>query len=576
MVRQQRESAARMAVLLVIGFVFATTLFATTFSTTSSAATKPAIEHAAKRPAKSLALPGEYLVQTKVPVKDWETAALAHRFRAEVIDRVRSDILLLRVQKPLSSKSTASDEILAQLRENPLTRFAEPNYRLWADQLPDDPELASQWAIRNTGGRDAGNQRGIAGIDIGAEAAWKMHTGSRSVVVAVIDTGVDFSHPDLKAQAWVNTAEKYGEPGVDDDGNGYVDDVNGFNFVAGTGDVSDDVEHGTHCAGIIGASGNNGIGVVGVNWKVSLMAVKFLGKKGSGSTAGAIKSVDYARTNGAMIMNNSWSGGARSELLATAIEDAEKAGILFVASAGNNAVDNDMTETYPSNYDFENVIAVAAADNRGALADFSNYGEKNVDVAAPGVNIVSTLPGNRYGAMSGTSMAGPYVAGIAALMLAQQPNLTYRELKRRLIASSRPLYDLDGKVASAGMVDAGLALAGKSVSSSRLKNPSDFAKTKAMAVSSPHPFGNLAKYTKTIRIPGAKQIALRFQTIDTERNYDRIWFFNGQGESLGGVSGTKPRGWFSPVADGDSITILMNSDITLESYGFDIDAAAYE
>ena len=204
--------------------------------------------------------------------------------------------------------------------------------------------------------------------------------------------------------------------GIDDDGNGYVDDFRGWDFINGDNDPMDDHSHGTHCAGTIGAVGNNGVGVVGVNWEVSLVGLKVFTGGGSTTTEALTEAIQYATTIGVDLTSNSWGGGAESEVLRTAIEDADKAGILFVAAAGNSSSDNDRFPHYPSSYDVDNIIAVASTDTNDQLSSFSSYGKESVDVAAPGTQIYSTIPNDGYGYKSGTSMATPHVAGLVALV----------------------------------------------------------------------------------------------------------------------------------------------------------------
>ncbi|MCB0271271.1 MAG: S8 family serine peptidase, partial [Calditrichaeota bacterium] len=223
--------------------------------------------------------------------------------------------------------------------------------------------------------------------------------------------------------------------GVDDDGNGFVDDWRGWDFANNDNDPFDDNAHGTHCAGIIGAVGNNNRGVSGINWNVSLVGLKFLTGSGSGSTSDAIDAILYAVQMNIPILSNSWGGGGFSQALADAVEAANQAGILFVAAAGNENNNNDSNPNYPSNYTSENVLAVASSDRRDIRSSFSNYGKTTVDLAAPGSDILSTTPNNNYQSFSGTSMATPYAAGTAALVKAQYPNINHIALKYRLMGS---------------------------------------------------------------------------------------------------------------------------------------------
>lgn len=299
-----------------------------------------------------------------------------------------------------------------------------------------DSQYGSQWGLKNTG-RNSGGwwSRGKAGEDINAEKAWTVTKGSRAIKVAVIDTGVDYNHPDLKDQMWTNTAELNGQPGVDDDGNGYVDDIHGYDFQNKDGDPMDDHNHGTHCAGVIGAS-HNSIGIKGVMADVEIVAIKFLSARG-GTTEDAILSVQYAIDVGVDVMSNSWGGGGFSQALKDAIIAANNAGIVFVAAAGNSNSDNDARPTYPTNYEVDNVIAVGSHTGKGTRSSFSNYGAKTVHVMAPGSGILSTVRGGKYANMSGTSMACPHVSGIAGLLLSVEPNLTPAEVRDRMVNTAK-------------------------------------------------------------------------------------------------------------------------------------------
>jgi PKD repeat protein len=280
------------------------------------------------------------------------------------------------------------------------------------------------------------------------------------VVVAVVDSGVRYTHEDLAANMWKNSGEIPGN-GVDDDRNGYIDDIYGIDARTPDSDPLDENGHGTHVAGIIGAAGNNGIGVTGVAWKVQIMACQFLDRTGDGDTSDAIACIGYARANGAQIINASWGGGEYSTALYNAIAAARDAGIIFVAAAGNDARDIDAETSYPASYDLDNMVVVCAINRNGVLdSSYSSYGAVNVDVAAPGGNIYSTWgTGDRgYTYLSGTSMATPYVSGIFALMRQRFPNETYRQLIARLLTSVDVVPSLAGKCATSGRVNLARAL----------------------------------------------------------------------------------------------------------------------
>lgn len=333
----------------------------------------------------------------------------------------------------------------------------EPDFTLSRSLLPNDPSFSQLWGLSNTG-----QSGGVVDADIDAPEAWNVTTGSRSVVIGVIDSGIDVSHPDLAANIWRNPGEIAGN-GIDDDRNGYVDDVSGWDFVSNDNVPQDGDGHGTHVAGTIGAVGNDGRGVAGVNWQVSLLPLKFLSDSGSGSTSAAIAAINYAtalRNRGVNIVatNNSWGGGGFSSSLRDAIRAHGQAGILFVAAAGNESANNDSTPSYPANYAEANVISVAALDRSDQLASFSNFGATTVHVGAPGVAIYSTTPGNRYASYSGTSMASPHVAGIAGLLAAANPQATMAEIRSAILDSAVPIPSLAGRSTTGGRVNAAAAL----------------------------------------------------------------------------------------------------------------------
>lgn len=352
------------------------------------------------------------------------------------------------------SQGMSVEGALAVFQADTRVATAEANYRLLIEGIPNDPRFSSMYGLNNTG-----QTGGTQDADIDAPEAWNISTGTRRTIVAVIDTGVDYNHQDLAANMWRNTGEIAGD-GIDNDGNGYADDIYGYDFANNDANPFDDQGHGTHVAGTIGAAGNNGIGITGVNWNTRIMALKFLGADGSGSTAGAISALNYAVRMGANLSNNSWGGGGSSSLLSQAISNAKNAGHIFVAAAGNSGQNNDVTANYPSNYSFDNVVAVAATDSRDALASFSSYGATTVDIAAPGVGILSTLPGNSYGSYSGTSMATPHVSGAISLIWDQNPTLTYQQVIAKLYSSVDKIAGLTGKVATGGRLNIGNALNG--------------------------------------------------------------------------------------------------------------------
>ena len=338
--------------------------------------------------------------------------------------------------------------VLASLQASKLVVSVEPDGIIRPSQvIPNDPGFNSLHGMNNTG-----QTGGTPGVDINAPEAWDSFTGNGNTIVAVIDTGVDYTHPDLKDNMWVNNGEIPGN-GIDDDKNGYVDDIYGYDFANNDSDPMDDNGHGTHCAGTIGAVANNGVGVAGVNWHAKIMALKIFDSSGSGGSgffSSAIRGIDYAVANGARLSNNSWGGAGTSQALSNAIDRARQANHIFVAAAGNNSSNNDVTPNYPANLPIDNIVAVAAIDHNGNIADFSNRGVQTVDIGAPGVNILSCLPGGGYQYLDGTSMATPHVTGALSLLLDKYPALTYKQAIDMLYSSATISPKLQAVVGGGG------------------------------------------------------------------------------------------------------------------------------
>ncbi len=395
-------------------------------------------------------VPGRILVKLEDGVPDRALENLNQRNDA----RVEEHLPGIRVSVVDLPRDLPVREAISRYESSPGVEYAEPDFLLFAEATPDDSGYGKLYDLNNTG-----QTGGTPDADVDAPEAWDTTTGDPNTAVAVIDTGVDISHPDLDGNLWTNQEEASGIEYVDDDLNGYMDDVHGWDFYHGDAtvyDAADGDEHGTHVAGTIAAEGNNGIGVTGVSWEASIMPLKFLGPNG-GSISGAVKAIDYAVAEGATISNNSYGcGGSKcySKTLKAAIDRVDSAGHLFVAAAGNDGTDNDATPHYPSGYDSPNVIAVAATNDTDGLASFSNHGGSSVDLGAPGVGILSTLPGGKYGAFSGTSMATPHVAGVAALVKSQAPMADDGELKARILQYAEPKASLEGKTATGGRLNA--------------------------------------------------------------------------------------------------------------------------
>lgn len=514
------------------------------------------------------AVPGEYVVRLKPQAMGIQSVnALSQSLGAYVKSSIPSHNIVV-VKRPVFETTYSAVKSLAN---NPLVDVAEPNYIYKINKTPNDPMFGQLWGMSNAGQKDSEGHAGVAGVDIGVEKAWDIETGSEKMVVAVIDTGIDFNHPDLKDNLWTNEAEAKGKPGVDDDGNGVIDDIHGFNAITGNGNAMDDQGHGSHCAGTIGAKGNDGKGIVGVNWNVKLMAVKFLDANGSGSLEDAIKAIDYATKMGAKVMSNSWGGGSFSQTLFDSIKATETAGALFIAAAGNDGSNNDSAEAYPANYNTSNMISVAAIDNAGARANFSNYGKNKVHLAAPGVNIYSST-GGKYDSWSGTSMATPHVSGVAALVWSHEQNMDAVAIKQRLLSTVKPLASLRGKVKTGGMVNAYNALVNKNPEA----DPNDPAnwQTKDVNYSSPHPYEKNSDIRFEIKVPGAKEIALYFEKFDTEGIYDTMELYAGNGARVEILSGNNDE-TFSSVIPGDTVKVVFKSDGSVEKDGWKISKVAY-
>jgi len=367
-----------------------------------------------------------------------------------------------------------TEQAIEKMKQDPSVKYAEPNFIYQLEEpirgksqqppaeqppaqqnppqndgpaqfLPNDLDT-SLWGMNNTG-----QNGGKADADIDAPEAWAIHTGRNDApIIAVIDTGIDYNHPDLKANMWTNPGEIPGD-GIDNDGNGVIDDVHGYNANADNGDPMDGHGHGTHCAGTIAAVGDNGEGVVGVNHHAQVMAVKIFSDEGSTDSAAILRAIEYATKMGAKVTSNSWGGGGASEAQREAFAASPA---LHVMAAGNNGWNNDWIPNYPSNYELTNNIAVAASDFQDKKAGFSQYGVKSVDIAAPGVDINSCAPGGGYQLMSGTSMATPHVSGVAGLVASMYPEATPEELKARILNGADKLDAWKTKVLDGNRLNA--------------------------------------------------------------------------------------------------------------------------
>jgi subtilisin family serine protease len=401
---------------------------------------------------KDAFVPGEVLVKFKSGTSSVKIAN-AHAGRAARLLRVLGKSGVHQVRTPLAVADAVSG-----YQADPDVEYAEPNFIYRPTVIPNDTRFGELWGLNNTAQVILGVP-GTPDADIDAPEAWNTQTGSSSVIVGIIDTGRQ-DHADLLGNIWTNPGEIAGN-GVDDDGNGKIDDVHGWNFFGNNNvlylsDACNDA-HGTHTAGTVGARGNNALGVVGVNRNVSIMSLKFLGGAGcSGSTANAVLAVQYAASKGAKLTSNSWGGGGHSQALVDAINAS---GILFIAAAGNNGSNNDVSPFYPCNEPTPLMICVAATTKTDAKASFSNFGATHVHLGAPGAQILSTVPVDSYSYFDGTSMATPHVAGVAALIAAQFPGISAADIKCKILQNVDPIPALAGITVTGGRLNAAKALA---------------------------------------------------------------------------------------------------------------------
>ncbi len=513
-------------------------------------------------------VPGEYVVRLKQNLISTKSVrALSENLNSYIKSTIPSQNIVV-IKRPVFEMQ---ESVLKNLGQNDLVDIIEPNFIYHVNRTSNDPMIDQLWGLKNFGQKDSGGTAGVTGTDINIEKAWDIQTGSKKMIVAVIDTGVDNNHPDLKDNMWTNAAELNGKAGVDDDGNGVVDDIYGFNAITGTGDALDDQGHGSHCSGTIGAKGNDGKGIVGVNWDVSIMAVKFLDKNGSGSLDNAIKAIDYATKMGAKVMSNSWGGGGFSQTLMDAIKKSEAAGAIFIAAAGNDSNNNDATPSYPGSYAIDNIVSVAAIDNTGHIAGFSNYGKNSVHIGAPGVNIYSST-GGKYDSWSGTSMATPHVSGVAALLWSNEPNLTAKDIKQRLLTTARPISGLRGKTRTGALVDAYAALT-NTTPAPDLNDPANW-QTISVNYASASPYLKSTNETYDIEMAtGTKEFALYFEKFDTEANYDTVQILDSKGNIVQTLSGQNDDSFSMPMT-GASAKIIFKSDASVEKTGWKITKAA--
>lgn len=533
--------------------------------------------------------PGELIVKLRDPsAKGLDLKGLGI-LSQESLSQSSGALLIKFNQKSASSL----EDMMSTIAKDPNVEVVEPNYIYSIEKpvagsslyrnysvsqagAPSDPLFGQLWGLSNTGTNEPNSANtGKAGADIAALDAWNVTKGSRQIKIAVIDTGIDYNHSDLKENIWVNVAEQLGKPGVDDDGNGFVDDLHGYDFANNDSDPLDGHGHGTHCAGTIGAVHDNTFGVAGVMGNVEIVAVKFLTDQGSGDSANAIKAIDYATSLNVDIMSNSWGGGAFSKLLEEAIQRASDAGIIFTAAAGNSADDNDKVAHYPANYDVPNIVSVAAHTAQDTLASFSCYGKESVDIAAPGKAILSTMTKGSYGVLSGTSMATPHVSGALGLMLSVEGRMPHDEMISRLRETSVPVVTYRGRINNGGRLNAY-----NLVTNHRpLRVVPDENAWQIMDLDHPwetgHPYGvNLAE-KRTFKVPGAKFIRLVINKLETEEFYDYLQIKDAQGNIVTQLTGTLGQ-QVSEYVEGEEINLLFRSDRSITKWGFAIEQIQWQ
>ena len=354
-----------------------------------------------------------------------------------------------------SLKSKFSKLIIERNNIIEFEKFQEP---LDIENFKSESLFSKQWGLHNTGKNTPiqdgypAPRAGVAKVDTRALSAWDITTGLGDIIIAVMDTGVDIHHPDLIENVFINTLEKNGVAGVDDDGNGIIDDINGYDFADNDNNVADFMGHGTHVAGIIGAA-HNSFGTMGIMGQVKILPLKIFKDSNILNREAVVRALDYAVNLGAVVAANSWGGGTPSEIIKNAIRQAGERNLLFVASAGNNKNNNDRERKYPAGYNLENIISVASHNHRDELSYFSNYGKNTVDLLAPGHFILSTFPGNKYKVWSGTSMAAPHVSGAIGLLLNHVGNMSFKEIKTRLLETTTPSFNYFEKTKSMGRLN---------------------------------------------------------------------------------------------------------------------------
>ena len=436
----------------------------------------------------------------------------------------------------------------------------------------NDPDFNQSWGLLNEGQNISTLGAGLKGVDVGAVKAWQLGQSRKLGVIAILDSGIDLRHPDLQNNLWFNKLEL--DPnGLDDDHNGFINDLNGWNFADNTAVVQDDNNHGTAVAGVLAADAKNGKGSRGLLENAQLMIVKILDQNGTGTTERAVKGIEYAVNNGAQVINASWGGTLFDQVLFDTIQWANDKGVLFVCAAGNEPKDNDTDDRpiYPASFHIPNVVSVAAHDSIGELASFSSYGKKSVHLAAPGVAVyVPVREGYRF--VDGTSFAAPFVAAASSLLKSFEPNLSPSQLRERLIKNAVPMdYYTKEKLVSAGRLDVFSLL--KNITTPSIATPTEWKRI-PKTIESQHPYLNDTYQVFEITQPDAKHLRAHFTKIDLEKSYDKIYLKDHQGKIAVTYTGSSEDFWSADVL-GDVLKIELVTDFSNPKWGFSIDAVEY-
>jgi len=485
---------------------------------------------------------GEWILTIDTP-RNWARVANSLRGRAKLISFFGKgeSYALFRGPKKLSHWGTMHPSIVS----------VQPNF-IYSSFSASDPALSQSWALKT----------------IQADQAWKFSTGSKKIKVAILDSGIDRFHEELQNNIFINPLE-IPQNGLDDDGNQWVDDTWGWNFIDQNNEPLDDNGHGSFCAGIIGGDWENGKGSRGINQSVSLIAVKILDFLGQGSTASAIEGIEYAVSQGAHIINMSWGGNRFDPALFETIQRAGKQGVLFVAAAGNSSKNNDEMgqAIYPASFNLPEIISVAAYDSKGERAGFSNFGGKTVHLGAPGVDIFGIQLGG-FGMKSGTSYAAPHVSGVAALVKSLDPTIGPLELKARILKTVNPLHHYERNyLQTGGLLNAENAII--NFVPNDVPKPQRWRKV-PWNWSTPHPYASDRVYQLKIREPGASFIRIHFKNFEVEAPFDEVTLKDKSGKKIFTYSG-KEESFPTAYALGDEINIEFKTDYNRQLYGFDID-----